>query len=547
MVGSVRNAFGREFPIVAATALLFALCNPARAQQYLWADAFGSSSSGNASSAAVAVDGHADVVIGGSFSGSVDFGQGAIPASGGPDGFVAKYSGVDGSSKWALHIGGASAITKVNSVAVDGAGDVYAAGSFTSTVSFPGGTLTTTGSASMSDAFLLKFDTNGAYVWSVQMGGTGADAAYGVEADLSGNVVVTGLFSGTASFGGAQLVSSSISGFVAKYSAANGQLLWTKGLGGSGWALGTNVASGVNGTIAVTGRFSASVDFGGGPLVSAGGTDIFLAMYDASGTHLWSRALGAAGNDYGNGVATDGLGNPVITGYFNNTVDFGGWRLTAAPNSASIFLAKYAASDGSYLWAKAFPADSFGAAGNGVAVDGGGNIALTGWLGGDVDFGGGLLSGTSNDIFMAEFSASGAYLWARRFVAGFADAGNGVACDSSANVLIAGNVGQAVDFGGGTLSPGPGYAFVAKYAATPDMGTELWRLPNAAAKPAPCVGDCNNNDTVSIDELLMGANITLGNATLDLCLLLDCNNNQHPTVDCLVRAVNAALNGCTTQ
>ena len=223
----MRNAFGRMLLTAAATVLLFSLCNPARAQQYLWADAFGSSSA-TASSAAVAVDGHSDIVIGGSFSGSIDFGEGAIRSSGGPDGFLAKYSGVDGRPQWSLHIGGAGAVTNVNSVAADDAGGVYATGSFTGTVNFPGGTFT---SAGQNDVLLMKFDaTDGAYVWSVQIGGTGAAAAYGVEADASGSVIVTGYFSGTADFGGTRFVSSSTSGFVAKYSAASGEYLWRKPL-----------------------------------------------------------------------------------------------------------------------------------------------------------------------------------------------------------------------------------------------------------------------------------------------------------------------------
>ena len=468
--------------IAVAVALLFSLCNPAQAQRYLWAHASGSSI-GSASSSAVAVDGRGDTVIGGSFSGSVDFGQGAVQSSGGPDGFVAKYSGVDGRPQWSLHIGGAGAFTNVNSVAADGTGGVYVTGSFTGSVSFPGGTLT---SAGQSDAFLMKFDgTSGTLLWSLQLGGTGADAANGVDADTSGNLVVTGYFSGTANFGGTRLVSSSTSGFVAKYSAVNGLLLWAKALGGSGWAGGSSVAAGANGTVAVTGNFCGSVDFGGGSLVSAGGTDIFLAMYGASGTHLWSRAVGAAGNDGANGVAMDGSGNPVITGYFYNSVDFGGGSLPGAANQGSIFLAKYAGGNGSYLWAKAFVADSFGAVANGVAVDGVDNIALTGTLSGNVDFGGGLLVGTSNDIFMAEFSASGAYRWAQRFVALYPDAGTGIACDSSASVLIAGNFGNAVNFGGGTLSPGFGNAFVAKYASTTTLNTPTASPTQTPTPPLP--------------------------------------------------------------
>jgi len=50
---------------------------------------------------------------------------------------------------------------------------------------------------------------------------------------------------------------------------------------------------------------------------------------------------------------------------------------------------------------------------------------------------------------------------------------------------------------------------------------------------------------VSVDELVKGVNIALGNLTLDQCSAFDCNANRHVTVDCLVKAVTAALNGCS--
>jgi phospholipase C len=62
--------------------------------------------------------------------------------------------------------------------------------------------------------------------------------------------------------------------------------------------------------------------------------------------------------------------------------------------------------------------------------------------------------------------------------------------------------------------------------------------------PSTCVGDCNDDHKVTIDELVKGVNIALGLATLDECPAFDCNGNGHVTIDCLVKAVNADLNGC---
>jgi hypothetical protein len=64
------------------------------------------------------------------------------------------------------------------------------------------------------------------------------------------------------------------------------------------------------------------------------------------------------------------------------------------------------------------------------------------------------------------------------------------------------------------------------------------------AKSPPCAGDCNGNGEVTVDELIKGVNIALGNAPLEQCLSFDTNGNGAVTVDELIRAVNNALNGC---
>jgi hypothetical protein len=81
------------------------------------------------------------------------------------------------------------------------------------------------------------------------------------------------------------------------------------------------------------------VDFGGGPLTSDG-NDIFVAKYkEVEGSHLWSARFGGANSDLGNSVAVDANRNVVVTGSFRDTVDFGGGPLTSVGGS-DIFLVK---------------------------------------------------------------------------------------------------------------------------------------------------------------------------------------------------------------
>jgi hypothetical protein len=64
-----------------------------------------------------------------------------------------------------------------------------------------------------------------------------------------------------------------------------------------------------------------------------------------------------------------------------------------------------------------------------------------------------------------------------------------------------------------------------------------------AATHAACVGDCDGDGSVTIDELVRGVNIVLGSAPVGWCWAFDCGGGD-VTVDCLVRGVNAVLGGC---
>jgi len=64
--------------------------------------------------------------------------------------------------------------------------------------------------------------------------------------------------------------------------------------------------------------------------------------------------------------------------------------------------------------------------------------------------------------------------------------------------------------------------------------------------PRPCVGDCNGDGTVTVDEILTMVNIALGNVSVTACEAGDANGDEQITVDEILTAVNNALNGCPT-
>lgn len=77
------------------------------------------------------------------------------------------------------------------------------------------------------------------------------------------------------------------------------------------------------------------------------------------------------------------------------------------------------------------------------------------------------------------------------------------------------------------------------------MGSPTPTATRLATAPTPCSGDCNDDGRVTIDELVRGVNIALGNVDLGSCLYLDTNHNAQVSIAELIGAVRATLEGCT--
>ena len=240
-----------------------------------------------------------------------------------------------------------------------------------------------------------------------------------------------------------------------------------------GGIAGHSLATDVAGNVYVTGSFQGgTVDFDPGPgrvpLTSGFDgdfpvSDVFVAKYTAVGALAWVRQLGGQRPDEGTGVAVDGQGNVYITGTFMEMVDFDPgpevYTLTSAVGTEDVFVVKLDR-DGTFVWARRMGGDDQDK-GYGVAVDGQGNVYITGffWEADTVDFDPGpevytLTSAGSADVFVAKLDRDGAFVWARRLGGREGDRGYGVAVDGQSNVYITGTFeGRAsVDPEAGTVN-----------------------------------------------------------------------------------------------
>jgi lysophospholipase L1-like esterase len=315
--------------------------------------------------------------------------------------------------------------------------------------------------------------------WANNSTGTIATIARSVAADDAGNSYVAGTFYGSSTFGsgGSAVTLVSAGGtdaYLAKYDA-NGGLLWAQRAGGSGDDEALKVSINGSGTLVVAGDFDGAATFGQGPAaVTLNGTeDAFVATYTSAGALTWVRQVGGATRSVGASAAIDGAGNVYLTGWFIGAADFDGSPVSGT-GIASAFVARYLA-DGSLDWARS-PASQFGSLGFDVAVDSAGR-AYVGGADGGIDFGNGTSFPNVGalDAFVAQFLPDGSVGWARSFASIGNDIVFGVAVDpAGGDVFASGTFAWTVDFGSGNVNSSAGLsdAFVLRLGA--GNGSTAW-------------------------------------------------------------------------
>lgn len=326
--------------------------------------------------ARLATDSAGNVFVAGSFSGTLSIAESSVQAATGPsatfrDAFSAKL-GPDGTLLWLQRFGDGNDQAALGLVVSEDDHPIVA-GSFGGVLSFGGEELVSSRGSFGFDIFVAELDTDGGHVASKAIGeiddelltDLGRDEAgnlyaYGTRGVLGsnrtlviedlilyaldpafepmyervfaapsvvagrvapaadGSVVITG--NNYRDLRPSSDAGTQIGTFVAKLDA-DGAVLWQRTFDDRQASIQA-LALDPTGAIILTGAFS-SIDFGGGALSSAGGTDVFLAKLDAEGEHLWSQRAGSCSDDYGWDLALGADGDVYLSGKFATAIDFG--------------------------------------------------------------------------------------------------------------------------------------------------------------------------------------------------------------------------------
>ncbi len=351
--------------------------------------------------------------------------------------------------QWAVSAGGTNT-EFAYSICADQSGNSYVTGYFVNSISF-GSTTLNAYAAGNYCIYIAKYNSAGTFQWAVRCGnnnGTSTSMARGIRCDASGNVYVTGTWGFNAIFGTDSVYSNYGSNvFVSKLNSSG---VWQWTLTGIG-QVARGIALDGSGNCYVTGSYDNFATFGSTTLNTAGSTDIYIAKCNSSGW-LWAQSAGGSGGDVGTSIAVDASSNVYISGSFSSTANFGSASVSSNGGN-DIYVAKYNSS-GTFQWVQ-----SAGGAGSdisqSIAVDGSGNLYISGQFANTVNFGSNSISSYSGlDAFVVKYNSSGTAQWAIAAdnSSGGTASGFGVACDGSGVVYVCGGYTSAISFGSNTLT-----------------------------------------------------------------------------------------------
>ncbi len=301
----------------------------------------------------------------------------------------------------------------------DTAGNLYALGSFTNSITFGAVTLT----AADTSFYIAKYSKSRAWTWGVQFeaqrpGRTFRSTATDISLLHDSILTVTGNFFTTATFDTISLSSAFpavSSAFVAQLNTQNQQWLWATKAEGTISVSTHSIASDYNGNTFITGLawqlspVPTSLSFGSISFTLDTNV-VFIAKLSSTGNWQWVKSV--SHSERISTVAVNNTGQPVVLGTFSARLRFANQTVINAGSNFSYYLAGFSSS-GQELWLKTMLCNS-----NipplkyrHLGYDDYNNLYVGGPYTSSLYFDQDTLNGTSNGNFIAKLKPNRQWSW----------------------------------------------------------------------------------------------------------------------------------------
>jgi len=297
-------------------------------------------------------------------------------------------------------------------------------------------------------AFIAKYNSDGDKEWMQLLDSQGYDGGTDIATGSDGSIYVTGYTTGNIDD---KVNNGSHDTFIAKYNR-DGSKAWLQIMNSSQFELGQGIVIGGDGSIYVCGTYFDSSELY---------PDTFIAKYNSDGTKAWTQLLGTMGSEIGLTVAnksrigSDENGSIYVTGSTK-----GDLQNNSNTGKEDVFIAKYD-SNGNKVWTKLLGSRDYDEAFD-IATGSDGFIYITGYTRGNLD---GKTIRVVTDTFIAKYNSDGRKEWIQLSGSSSNNSASGITTGSDESIYI---TGSQSSFDSGNLSSSP---FVAKFNTD---GSKKW-------------------------------------------------------------------------
>jgi hypothetical protein len=284
----------------------------------------------------LALDNANNIILGGNFSGSIDFDVSAstqILTAINSDGFVLKLDATGGFTFVKQLV--ASSYVSIASIDIDVTNNIYLGGIFIDALDIdPGPGVTNVNSASNSSSlYFLRLNQSGNFVFGNSFAGGGDASIASLKVDNAQHLIIAGTY-----YEACDMDPSAATSFLPQplNNAGNGYILKLDNLGAYQWVKqfvndDDMVLSGLDVDLAnniyTAGYFIGTIDLDPGIAVNninnpGGDYDIFVSKLNASGNYSFGHAFGSNNNEGAFTIEVDDANNIYANGLFGSAIDF---------------------------------------------------------------------------------------------------------------------------------------------------------------------------------------------------------------------------------
>lgn len=302
-----------------------------------------------------------------------------------------------------------------------------------------------------------------------------------IEVDtVNSNVLLSGVFNEDLIIPGNKTLYPLESGsmFVLKYDL-DGNFIWSIQEGGN--IIEPTIDVDINGNIYVSGLFDESISIGNTNFSSFGRKDAFIAKYSSDGSFSWAKQTGGEETEYVLISDSDSEGNLYITGEFiSSEIIIGDYSISMAEGDGNILVAKLS-TNGDVIWAKSIAGsteDNISLDGScwptAIVCDKDNNIFIKGWFGEENTFDNITITSEFDfNKFTVKLNTNGDVQWVNPIrESSYSFAYNRFSVDNNGSVYLGGEIrGESVSFGDDFdyQKSGERDAYICKYLSSGDL------------------------------------------------------------------------------